>query len=214
MNLPTAITLLRIALIPVLVAVFYLPWHWASGVSAWVFLLAAVTDWLDGFLARKLGQTSPFGAFLDPVADKLMVAVALVLLVEADPRPWVAIPAAVIIGREIAISALREWMASIGQRQRVSVVMLAKVKTTAQLGAIVLMLYRNPIGDLPSYEVGLVLLYLATVLTLWSMVGYLRAARPALDVSQRVLDAETPPANVRENAESASSGGDVRERAP
>lgn len=182
MNVPISITLVRIALIPVLVIVFYLPWSWASWVCAWVFLIAALTDWLDGFLARRLDQTSTFGAFLDPVADKLMVAFALVLLVEADPRPWVAVPAAVIIGREIAISALREWMASIGQRRRVAVVMLGKLKTLAQLGAITLMLYREPIGEFPTYEMGLGLLYLATALTLWSMVGYLRAALPLIDL--------------------------------
>ena len=182
MNVPISITLVRIALIPVLVVVFYLPWSWSNWVCAWLFLIAALTDWLDGFLARRLGQTSSFGAFLDPVADKLMVAVALVLLVEADPRPWVAIPAAVIIGREITISALREWMASIGQSRRVAVVMLGKVKTVAQLSAITLMLFREPIGEIPGYEAGLGLLYLATVLTLWSMVGYLRAALPLIDL--------------------------------
>lgn len=194
-NLPTSITLVRIALIPVLFAVFYLPGKWSNLICALVFVLAGVTDWLDGFLARRLGQTSSFGAFLDPVADKLMVAIALVLCVEADPRPWVAVPAAVIIGREIAISALREWMASIGQSRRVAVVMLGKVKTAAQLGAIILMLYRDPIGEFPSYEVGLALLYLATVLTLWSMAGYLRAAIPLMDVNGRDKkrgDRETP----------------------
>ena len=184
MNVPISVTLLRIALIPVLVGAFYLPWSWSSTLCAIVFIVAAVTDWLDGFLARRLGQTSSFGAFLDPVADKLMVAVALVLLVEADPRPLVAIPAAVIIGREIAISALREWMANIGQRQRVAVVMLGKLKTTAQLAAIILMLYRESIGTFPSYHLGLALLYLATVLTLWSMVDYLRAALPLIDVDK------------------------------
>jgi CDP-diacylglycerol--glycerol-3-phosphate 3-phosphatidyltransferase len=199
MNIPTSITLARIALIPVLVVAFYVPGAWSDPLCAGVFVAAAVTDWLDGYLARRLNQTSSFGAFLDPVADKLMVAVALVLLVEANPQPWVAIPSAVIIGREIAISALREWMATIGQSQRVAVVMLGKLKTTAQLCAIALMLYVEPIAGLPSYEIGLGLLYLATILTLWSMVGYLRAAVPLIDLADSVVvtpaesGAKTPP---------------------
>lgn len=180
MNVPILLTLLRIGLIPVFVVVFYFPYGWAHAVCALVFALAAATDWLDGYLARRLGQTSAFGAFLDPVADKLMVAVALVLLVEADSRPAVAIPAAVIIGREIAISALREWMAQMGARHRVSVVMAGKFKTVTQLVAITLMLYAA--GDLHSglYLVGHGLLYLATALTLWSMTVYLSTALPIL----------------------------------
>ena len=152
MNVPIAFTLFRIALIPVFVVAFYLPVQWANEICAIAFALAAVTDWLDGYLARRLKQTTIFGAFLDPVADKLMVVVALVLLVQANPEIWVALPAATIIGREIAISALREWMARIGEHRRVSVVMMAKFKTFCQLAAIVLMLYgsgRRSRGVLP-----------------------------------------------------------------
>ena len=133
MNIPNTLTLLRIAAIPVFVVVFYLPTRWAGAATAAIFCLAALTDWLDGYLARHLGQTSAFGAFLDPVADKLMVTVALVLLVQADPTPWLAIPAAIIIGREITISALREWMAEIGERKSVAVSFLGKFKTSAQM---------------------------------------------------------------------------------
>ena len=176
MNVPIAFTLFRIALIPVFVIVFYIPVPWANEVCATAFALAALTDWIDGYLARRLKQITRFGAFLDPVADKLMVAVALVLLVQAMPQVWVALPAAIIIGREIAISALREWMARIGEHRRVAVVMLAKFKTVCQLVAIVLMLYGS--GDVPEmfFLGGLGLLYVATALTLWSMVQYLVAA--------------------------------------
>ena len=180
MNVPIAFTLFRIALVPVFVVAFYLPLRWANEICAIAFALAAITDWLDGFLARRLQQTTIFGAFLDPVADKLMVAVALVLLVQANPEIWVALPAATIIGREIAISALREWMARIGEHRRVAVVMMGKFKTFCQLAAIVLMLYGS--GDVPEefYLGGLGLLYVATALTLWSMVQYLVAARSLL----------------------------------
>ena len=180
MNIPNILTLLRIALIPVFVGIFYAPWSWANMLTALVFALAAITDWFDGFLARRWNQTSAFGAFLDPVADKLMVAVALVLLVEAHPSPWVAIPAAVIIGREIAISALREWMAEIGKRATVGVSMIGKVKTTAQMSALLMLLYNEPLFGVPIYDIGLVLLYIAAILTLWSMIVYLRAAIPIL----------------------------------
>ncbi len=180
LNLPNVITLVRIALIPILVLVFYLPVAWSSAAAAVVFALGALSDWLDGYLARRLAQTSPFGAFLDPVADKLMVAVALVLLVQADPTPWLAVPAAVIVGREIVISALREWMAEVGKRAHVAVSLIGKLKTVVQMVALVCMLYRQPVAGLPVYEVGFGLLYLAAGLTLWSMVMYLRAARAAL----------------------------------
>jgi CDP-diacylglycerol--glycerol-3-phosphate 3-phosphatidyltransferase/cardiolipin synthase len=180
-NLPNALTVLRIALIPVCVAVFYLPVAWANTATAAIFAVAALTDLLDGYLARRLEQTSAFGAFLDPVADKLMVSTVLVLLVQADPRALLAIPAAVIIGREIAVSALREFMAEVGQRAKVAVVTVGKIKTTAQMIAIVLLLYREALGPIPVYLLGVVLLYVAAVLTLWSMIVYLRAAWPALD---------------------------------
>jgi CDP-diacylglycerol--glycerol-3-phosphate 3-phosphatidyltransferase len=178
MNLANGLTLFRIVLIPVFVLVFYLPFRWAHVVTAAIFGFAALTDWLDGFVARRLHQTSSFGAFLDPVADKLMVAVALVLLVAANPSPWLAVPAAVIIGREIAVSGLREWMAEIGQRSKVSVAMVGKVKTTLQMIAIVMMLYGRPGEPIPSYELGFFLLYVAAALTLWSMLTYLRAMWP------------------------------------
>ncbi len=180
LNLPNLLTLLRIALIPVFVVVFYAPMKWAHLASAAIFGLAAVTDWVDGYLARRWSQTSAFGAFLDPVADKLMVAVALVLLVQVNPTPILAIPAAIIIGREIAVSALREWMAEIGERAQVAVSALGKFKTTAQMAALLLLLYRDPIGDLPTMTVGYVLLYTAAALTFWSMVVYLQAAWPTL----------------------------------
>jgi len=181
LNIPNILSLTRIAVIPVFVIAFYLPFGWANVATAGIFAVAGFTDWLDGYLARKLNQTSRFGAFLDPVADKLMVAVALILLVAADPGAWLAVPAAVIIGREIAISALREWMAEIGERTQVAVSHIGKIKTTAQMLALLLLLYRDPLGGFPVYEVGLVLLYIAAILTLWSMIIYLRAAWPALN---------------------------------
>ncbi len=180
MNVPIAFTLFRIALIPVFMVVFYLPVPWANEICAVAFALAGVTDWIDGFLARRLKQITIFGAFLDPVADKLMVAAALVLLVQANPEIWVALPAAIIIGREIAISALREWMARIGEHRRVAVVMLGKFKTFCQLAAITLMLYGSGATPEEYYRGGLGLLYVATALTLWSMVRYLVAARSLL----------------------------------
>ncbi|MEN8180617.1 MAG: CDP-diacylglycerol--glycerol-3-phosphate 3-phosphatidyltransferase [Pseudomonadota bacterium] len=179
-NIPNLLTLLRIVLIPVFVLIFYLPFDWARVACALVFALAAITDWLDGFLARRWSQTSPFGAFLDPVADKLMVAVALLLLVQSEPTPALAIPAAVIIGREITISALREWMAELGARAQVAVSMLGKVKTTMQMIAILLLIYERPLFGMPIYTIGFLLLYVAAILTLWSMILYLRAAWPSL----------------------------------
>ena len=180
LNIPNILSLARIAVVPVFVIVFYLPFDWVNVATASIFAIAAFTDWLDGFLARKLNQTSRFGAFLDPVADKLLVAVTLILLVAADPGPWLAIPAIIIIGREIAISALREWMAEIGERAQVAVSQIGKIKTSAQMLSLLLLLYKSPIGEFPVYEVGLVLLYIAAALTLWSMIIYLRAAWPAL----------------------------------
>lgn len=179
-TVPNILTLLRIILIPILVLVFYLAGQWSYQLSAAIFGLAALTDMLDGYLARRLRQISVFGAFLDPVADKLMVAVALVLLVQDNPTPLFAIPAAIIIGREIAISALREWMSEIGERTKVAVSVIGKIKTITQMVAILLLLYKLPLGPLPTHEIGLVLLYIAAILTLWSMFVYLRAAWPIL----------------------------------
>ena len=179
-NLPTVFTLLRILLIPGFVGVFFLPVKWANTASAAMFGVAALTDWLDGYLARRWQQTSHFGAFLDPVADKLMVAAALVLLVHTIHTPWMAIAAVVIIGREITISALREWMAQIGSHTTVAVSMVGKLKTTAQMVALLLLLYRDPLGGFPTRQVGLALLLIAAALTLWSMLRYLLAAWPVM----------------------------------
>lgn len=179
-NLPTWLTLVRIMLIPVMVAVFYLPWQYAHLACAAVFGIAGITDWLDGYLARKLCQTTLFGAFLDPVADKLMVSVVLVLLVQADPNPWVAIAAAVIIGREITIASLREWMAGIGQRNKVEVSWIGKWKTTAQIVAIEILLAGMDIWQQPLKLGGQGLLLVSAVLTLWSMTKYIQAALPDL----------------------------------
>lgn len=176
LNWPNALTLFRIALIPVLGLCFLLPAPWMNVLAVIVFSAAAATDWLDGYLARRLEQTSAFGAFLDPVADKLMVAVALVALVAVHPGPWLAVPASIIIGREIAVSALREWMANLGARASVAVSMAGKVKTTAQMAAIIMLLYGQPLGPIPLFELGVVLLYVAAVLTVYSMALYLRAA--------------------------------------
>ncbi len=180
MNIPTGLTLLRIALIPVFVGAFYLPFSWTHLLTTAIFALAAITDWLDGYLARRWNQTSAFGAFLDPVADKLIVVVALVLLTQAHPSPWMAIPAVIIIGREITISALREWMAELGQRAQVAVSKIGKIKTTAQMIALLMLLYREPLFNLPILQMGYVSLYIAALLTLWSMLLYLRAALPIL----------------------------------
>jgi len=189
-NIPNLLTLLRILLIPVFVGIFYIAIFWAPFVCALVFSVAALTDWLDGYLARRWQQASPFGAFLDPVADKLMVAVALVLLVQSDPRAVLALPAAIIIGREIAVSALREWMAQLGARTQVAVSKVAKFKTTAQMIAIILLIFSRDDTDSPLYGFGMGLLCIAAVLTLWSMLLYLRAAWPSLKSPDRPLNGE------------------------
>jgi len=189
-TIPNILTLIRIILIPVLVIVFYVPGQWSYQMSAAIFGIAALTDLLDGYLARRLNQLSAFGAFLDPVADKLMVAVALVLLVQDNPSPLFAIPAAIIIGREIAISALREWMSEIGARTKVAVSVIGKLKTTIQMIAILLLLFKMPLAGFPTHDVGLVLLYIAAALTLWSMVVYMHAAWPLLSGKT-----ENPPEN-------------------
>lgn len=187
LNIPTLLTLARIALIPFFVGIFYLHSWWGNVLAAAVFLIAGLTDYLDGWLARRWNQTTRFGAFLDPVADKLMVAAALVLLVEYHGTAWLAVPAINIISREIAVSALREWMAEIGRRASVAVSHIGKVKTVVQITAITLLLAFEPDFDAqrrivftPFFVFNYVLLYLATVLTLWSMALYLRAAWPHL----------------------------------
>jgi CDP-diacylglycerol--glycerol-3-phosphate 3-phosphatidyltransferase len=175
-NIPNWLTLFRISLIPIFVLVFYLPIEGRHMGTAILFALAAFTDWLDGFLARKLKQVSPLGTFLDPVADKLVVAVALVLLVQAYASPWLALPAAIIVGREIVISALREWMAELGNRCRVAVSYLGKIKTSSQMVAVILLLSQNPAHYTYITWIGLVGIYAAALLTLWSMVMYLQVA--------------------------------------
>jgi CDP-diacylglycerol--glycerol-3-phosphate 3-phosphatidyltransferase len=179
-TLPNILTWVRIAAIPLVVLAFYAPEHWADPVAGLIFAAAGITDSLDGYLARRLGQTSRLGAFLDPVADKLIVATALVLLVSKDPRPVIVLMAAVIIGREIAISALREWMAEVGQRRKVAVSALGKYKTILQIIGLAMMLYRWDLWRLPIYKLGVMLTVLAAVLTLFSMFVYLRAAWPEL----------------------------------
>jgi CDP-diacylglycerol---glycerol-3-phosphate 3-phosphatidyltransferase len=187
-NLPNALTWLRILMIPAIIALFYLlPYPWADPAACAAFALAGITDTLDGYYARKLGQTSRLGAFLDPVADKLIVAAALVLIVSKDPRWFLVIVAVVIIGREIAVSALREWMAEIGARSRMKVTTLAKYKTIMQIVGLSLLLFRqNLFVVIPTYKLGLLLTAIAAVLTLWSMVQYLRVAWPELRGSSRL----------------------------
>lgn len=183
-TIPTILTLIRIGLIPVLVLAFYLPVSGANQVAVGVFVLAALTDWADGWIARRFKMSSRLGAFLDPVADKLMVAVALVLIVQAGPNMFLALSAAIIIGREITVSALREWMASIGESARVQVLWIGKVKTVAQMVAIGFCLYREPLFSLPILLIGEGLLVVAAILTLVSMTMYLKAAWPALQSNQ------------------------------
>lgn len=179
-NPPNILTVLRIGLIPVFILFFYLPTPWAREAATAIFVLAAVTDWLDGYLARRMQLVTALGAFLDPVADKLMVATALVLVVQADSAIAMAVSASVIIGREITISALREWMAEIGDRTKVAVSEIGKYKTATQMIAISLLVYRDDLWGIPVYQFGQLLLYVAVVLTLWSMTVYLRAAWPSL----------------------------------
>ncbi|SON48361.1 CDP-diacylglycerol--glycerol-3-phosphate 3-phosphatidyltransferase [Vibrio tapetis] len=176
-TIPNILTLLRLILIPVFVVVFYLPYQWAPVAAAMVFWVAGFTDWLDGLLARKLGQTSRFGAFLDPVADKVMVATALILITEDYASIWITIPAITMIAREIIISALREWMAEIGKRASVAVSWVGKVKTVAQMFALWVLIWQH--NEIMVW-VGYAALYIATILTYWSMMQYLKAAKDDL----------------------------------
>ena len=177
MNLPNQLTTLRVVLIPVVILCFYLPGQWGHSVAGTLFIIAAITDWADGYLARKYDQSTPFGAFLDPVADKLMVAAVLVLLVQHFNSVIFTVPAIVIISREILISALREWMAELGERANVAVSNLGKIKTTAQMTAIIILLIAGPAFPDIFRWLGFVALYAAAALTLWSMVVYLMAAK-------------------------------------
>ena len=191
LNLPNLLTWFRILLIPLFVAVLYLPSNWltqhqANTTAMWIFIFAALTDWLDGYLARRLNQTSAFGAFLDPVADKLMVAAALVVLVELNRVS--AIVALIIIGREITISALREWMASVGRSKSVAVSMIGKIKTLTQMTAIPFLLYNDRMGlglNWDAHGIGTILIWVAAVLTLWSMIYYLKMAIPESNKTSR-----------------------------
>jgi CDP-diacylglycerol---glycerol-3-phosphate 3-phosphatidyltransferase len=189
-NWPNVLTLARISVIPLLVIVFYLPVSWSHVAAAAIFAVASITDWLDGYLARYLKQSTKLGAFLDPVADKLMVSTALVLLVAEPtfqyvstpstalsiPTPLITIPAAIIVSREIIVSALREWMAEIGKRASVAVSSLGKVKTAVQMVALVILLYCDNSTSGIIVFTGYVFLYVAAVLTIWSMLIYLKAA--------------------------------------
>jgi CDP-diacylglycerol---glycerol-3-phosphate 3-phosphatidyltransferase len=185
-NLPNTLTWLRILMIPGVVVLYYLPFWWAHPAAGVGFALAGITDTLDGYFARKLGLTSRLGAFLDPVADKLIVAAALVLIVSGDSRWFVVIMAVVIIGREIAVSALREWMAEIGARGRIKVSQLAKYKTIMQITGLSMMLFHHQLFGIAIYKLGVVLTAIAAVLTLWSMILYLRLAWPELRDSSRL----------------------------
>ncbi|WP_242107370.1 CDP-diacylglycerol--glycerol-3-phosphate 3-phosphatidyltransferase [Luteimonas aquatica] len=200
LTVPTWLTLLRIVMIPVLMLVFYLPYKWTNFAAAAIFAVASLTDWLDGWIARRYHQYSAFGAFLDPVADKLMVATALFLIVQGHPTAWMALWAAVIVGREIAVSALREWMAELGQRARVKVAFIGKVKTVAQMLALLCLLYavspaRQPEPDLflgtLIFHIGDWLLAIAAILTLVSGYAYLQAAWPVLRAGEGVA-VDTP----------------------
>lgn len=182
LNLATILTLFRIAAIPVVVVLFYWKAPWARPFAAYVFALAAITDLLDGYIARNYGQMSRFGAFLDPVADKLMVAIALVLLVQGDPKFYVDVIAIIIIGREITVSALREWMATVGARSTVAVSWIGKMKTTMQMFGILFMIHQQPILGIDIYRAGFWLLVVSAVLTIWSMWDYLHAAWPSMQI--------------------------------
>lgn len=180
LTIPTLLTLFRIVLIPVLVVVFYLPYPWTNFAATAIFVFGAMTDWLDGWIARRYGMYSAFGAFLDPVADKLTVTFALLLVVEQHSTPFMALLSAVIIGREITITALREWMAQVGAHGLVKVAALGKLKTIVQMVAISCLLYQVDLFGLPVFLIGEGLLAIAAALTLWSGGDYLRAAWPAL----------------------------------
>lgn len=180
LNLPNLLSLLRVLLIPVLVVLYFLPSPYAPLWATIVFVMAGITDWLDGYLARRMNLISPFGAFIDPVADKLIVVVALLLILFKSPVWFILLPVIVIVFREITISALREWMAEIGARHVVQVSSVGKWKTTFQMVAIGCLIFYKPLFGLPVFEIGVGLLYIAALLTLTSMISYLKAALPVL----------------------------------
>lgn len=184
MNLPTTLTLSRIIAIPFIIMFYYLPGEWGHVVASLVFIVAALTDWLDGYLARNMAAMTPLGAFLDPVADKLLVSLVLLMILAEHQVPYLALPAAVIVGREITISALREWMAEVGKRTSVAVSFIGKVKTVFQLVAIAILLWYQAPNTEWLIHLGTVLLYIAALLTLWSMCVYLKLAWPDLTLPQ------------------------------
>jgi len=192
-RIPNLLTMLRILLVPVFVALFFLGGTSRTYGATAVFAIAAITDWADGYLARRYRGVSPFGTFLDPVADKIMVATALILICATQEMPVVlaGILTSIIVGREITVSALREWMAEVGQRHRVAVSWLGKLKASLQMLAILFLVYREPLGPISTRLVGMVLLVVAAALTLWSMVGYLQAAWPSLLGQASHLDKES-----------------------
>ena len=201
LNLPNTLTLFRIVAIPLVVVFFYLPVDWGRPAAGILFGLAAITDWFDGYFARLLGQTSPFGAFLDPVADKLTVTTTLVILVQADPGIVTTMIAAIIIGREITVSALREWMSEIGARAHVAVSFFGKWKTTMQMFGIAFMVYEHRLFGLPTYEIGVGLLIAAAGITLWSMFDYMKAAWPML-MGRPVIQDTDPVVDPKDSAQS------------
>ena len=201
MNLPNIITLARILLVPVFVVIYLWPGESTYLIAATLFALAAATDWLDGYLARRLNQTTPFGAFLDPVADKLIVVSALTVLVAQHSTVWLTLPALIIVGREIMISALREWMAEMNSSVTVAVSYLGKIKTSLQMIAIAVLLALPPNSDSGLIFVGYTLLYVAALMTLWSMSVYLQAAWPTL--RQGLATAKV----TKKNTDQGSSGG-------
>ncbi|MEW4982135.1 MAG: CDP-diacylglycerol--glycerol-3-phosphate 3-phosphatidyltransferase [Cycloclasticus sp.] len=178
LNIPTILTLFRIASIPVIMVIFYMPIEEPRLWCSLLFIIASLTDWFDGFLARKLSLQTAFGEFLDPVADKLMVVIILVLIVQADPAVYIAIPAAIIIGREVLVTSLREWMAEIGQRSVVKVSWVGKYKTAFQMLSILCLLFNADFYGIPVRTIGLVSIYIAAILTLWSMWQYIQLALP------------------------------------
>ena len=196
LNLPNILTIMRILVIPIFVLVFYLPISWGHPAAASIFALACLTDWLDGYLARSLKQATKFGAFLDPVADKLMVSIALVMIVAesqfqfvsatskmfALPAFMITIPAAIIVSREVVVSALREWMAEIGKRTSMVVSGIGKIKTTVQMLALIVLIYCDPTTSASIIVIGYVLLYASVILTIWSMAIYLKAAWPEFSI--------------------------------
>ena len=184
MNIPNTITTFRIVLIPVFIAAFYLPYEWASALAAFIFWFAAITDWFDGYLARKLNQQSSLGAFIDPLADKLMVISALLIILAKHPESnWLLLSSLIIISREIFISSLREWMSSLGKDKVVAVSFFGKAKTVAQMFALLFLIYEHDIFGLPTYIFGVGLLVWAAILTIVSMVVYIKSAWPTLSTS-------------------------------